>query len=331
MNAESKAVIWSVVTVLLVGALATVLLGIHRRQRVTLQGAVIREDSDPQKRQPIPDVQITATAGLTVGQVKSDASGFFSLKLPKGFRRQPVTFEFHHPDYRPLILHESGGEELYIAHMIPLGHSPDVEPDSDSGGPKIVVSNIRVRYSIKTTAEADVGSAVKTFEVANVGDVPCHGQPPCSLDGRWKAGIDARSLDAGEGNEFRNARASCIAGPCPFTKIELGELTHGGRTLTVSARDWSDTATFLVEAEVVHPMVSNLVRLSYPVVFGQALSFSLPGAAEGPSIEAEINGEDIVFPLGPNLFLSWAECTAAGNKDQSRVYRCVLKPGYRFR
>ena len=112
MNAESKAVIWSVVTVLLVGALATVLLGIHRRQRVTLQGAVIREDSDPQKRQPIPDVQITATAGLTVGQVKSDASGFFSLKLPKGFRRQPVTFEFHHPDYRPLILHESGGEEL---------------------------------------------------------------------------------------------------------------------------------------------------------------------------------------------------------------------------
>ena len=156
MNAESKAVIWSVVTVLLVGALATVLLGIHRRQRVTLQGAVIRQDSDPQKRQPIPDVQITATAGLTVGQVKSDASGFFSLKLPKGFRRQPVTFEFQHPDYQPLILHESGGEELYIAHMIPLAHGADLEPD-ESGGPKIVVSNVRVRYSTKTTAEADVG------------------------------------------------------------------------------------------------------------------------------------------------------------------------------
>ena len=330
MKAEIKAVIWSVLTVLVVGAVAAVLIGIHKRQRVTLSGAVIREDSDPQKRQPIPDVQITATAGLTVGHVKSDASGFFSLKLPKGFRRQPVTFEFQHSDYRELILHESGGEELYIAHMIPLAHGADLAPD-ESGGPKIVVSNVRVRYSTKTTAEADVGSAVKTFQVGNLGNVPCHGQPPCSLDGRWKAGIDARSLDAGDGNEFRNARASCIAGPCPFTKIELGELTHGGRTLTVSARDWSDTATFLVEAEVVHPMVSNLVRQSFPVVFGQALSFSLPGAAEGPSIEAEINGEDIVFPLGPNLFLSWAECTAAGNKDQSRVYRCVLKPGYRFR
>jgi hypothetical protein len=331
MRAGIKAVIWSVVAVLVVGAVAAVLIGIHKRQRVTLSGAVIREDSDPQKRQPIPDVQITATAGVTVGHAKSDASGFFSLKLPKGFRRQPVTFDFQHADYRPLILHESGGEELTIAHMIPLAHGADPDADHAPGAPKIVVSNVRVRYSTKTTAEADVGSAVKTFQVVNVGNVPCRGQPPCSLDGRWKAGIDARSLDAGEGNEFRNARASCIAGPCPFTKIELGDATHGGRSLTVSARNWSDTATFLVEAEVVHPMVSNLVRLSYPVVFGQALSFSLPAAAEGPSIEAEINGEDIVFPLGPNLFLSWAQCTAAGNKDRSKVYRCELKPGYRFR
>ena len=54
---------------------------------------------------------------------------------------------------------------------------------------------------------------------------------------------------------------------------------------------------------MVHPMVSDLVRESYPVIFGQTLNFSLPLLAEGPSIEAEINGDSIVFPLGPDLFL----------------------------
>ena len=101
--------------------------------------------------------------------------------------------------------------------------------------------------------------------------------------------------------------------------------------MNVVARDWSDTATFLVEAEVVHPMTADLVRESYPVIFGQTLSFSLPASAEGPSIEAEINSEAIVFPLGPDLFLSWAQCTLGTSKDQSKVYHCQLKPGYRFK
>ena len=82
---------------------------------------------------------------------------------------------------------------------------------------KLWFRNVRVRYSVKTITEADVGSAVKTFEVANVGDVPCKGHHPCSPDGKWKAALSSASLDAGEGNEFRNARVSCIAGPCPFS------------------------------------------------------------------------------------------------------------------
>jgi len=71
--------------------------------------------------------------------------------------------------------------------------------------------------------------------------------------------------------------------------------------------------------------------MPYPVVFGKALSFSLPPTAEGVSLEAELDGAQMVFPLGPDLYLSWATCavrtgSAAG---KSTVYQCVLKPGYR--
>ena len=78
-------------------------------------------------------------------------------------------------------------------------------------------------------------------------------------------------------------------------------------------------------------MISDVVRTSYPVVFGQTLNFTMPGSAEGVSIQADINGDAIIFPLGPNLYLSWADCNARVNRDQTKVYRCELKPGYRFR
>jgi hypothetical protein len=102
------------------------------------------------------------------------------------------------------------------------------------------------------------------------------------------------------------------------------------RILQISAITWSDTATFLVEADVVHRLISDLVRRSYPVIFGPALSFTLPASAEGPSIEAEVNGNPVVFPLGPDLYLSWATCSAKTDTDQSKLYSCELKPGYRF-
>jgi hypothetical protein len=94
--------------------------------------------------------------------------------------------------------------------------------------------------------------------------------------------------------------------------------------------DWSDTATFLLEAEVYRPVKTDVIRESYPVIFGQVLTFTLPAAAEGVSIQAELDKMMIVFPLGPSLFLSWADCQLQVNKDQTRVYRCELKPGYRF-
>ncbi|HXM59324.1 MAG TPA: carboxypeptidase-like regulatory domain-containing protein [Terriglobales bacterium] len=328
MTVGRKIVIWALVIAALAGALAAVLVAIHKAQPITIKGAVLGQDADPQKQLPIADVQITGTNGSAVSSATSDSSGFFSLTLRRGLRRrQPLTLHFRHPGYQPLDLNEFVSDQIYIARMMPLSH----ETRAQSDRPEVTVSNVRVRYSVKTTTEADVGSAVKTFQVANVGDVPCKGRHPCSPDGKWKAALSSTSLDAGEGNEFRNARVSCIAGPCPFSRVEFEDLSRGGRKVNVSVRNWSDTTTFLVEAEVVHPMVSDLVRVSYPVIFGRTLNFSLAISAEGPSIEAEINADSIVFPLGPDLYLSWADCHVRIDKDQAKAYRCELKPGYRFK
>jgi len=138
------------------------------------------------------------------------------------------------------------------------------------------------------------------------------------------------TLDAGSGNEFRNVRASCIAGPCPFTRIDSSGFEHAGQTIVVSAENWSNTATFLVESEVVHKTILSDVRRSYPVIFGPTLNFNLPPNQEGVSIEADLDHSPMVFPLGPALNLSWAVCTARVDKEKSTTYRCELKPGYNF-
>ena len=298
---------------------------IYRRQPVVLRGAVLQDDRDPNKQSPLADVQITAINRLGNGSTKSNPSGFFRLTLPKGLRRhQQVLLQFRRSGYQPLDLDDFIGDKLYVARMMPVPK----DTNADSGS---TVSNTRIRYSVKSTTEANVGTAVRTFQVVNVANKACSHQPPCSTDGKWKAAIGSLSLDAGEGNEFRNPRISCIAGPCPFTKIELAELSQDRRHFNVSVRNWSDTTTFLLEAEVFHHMTSDKVRESYPVIFGRALNFSLPAEAEGPSIEAEIDKEAIIFPLGPDLFLRWADCHSEVDKDQSKTYRCELKPGYQFR
>lgn len=178
--------------------------------------------------------------------------------------------------------------------MMPLHQETIAESRNDAA-----VSNPRIRYSVKSTAEANIGSAVRAFQVVNKGNTPCDNQPPCAPGGKWKATVNSQSIDAGVGNEFRNARVSCIAGPCAFTRVEVENSAQDRRHFNVSVRNWSDTTTFLFEAEVVHPMTSDLIRETYPVIFGRALNFSLPALAEGPSIEAEVGGEAIVFLSDP--------------------------------
>jgi hypothetical protein len=163
---------------------------------------------------------------------------------------------------------------------------------------------------------AKVGTTVRTFDVVNKGNVPCGRNPPCSPDGKWKATVGSVSLDTGEqGKQFRNARVSCIAGPCPFSTIELDRFSLGGRMITASVRNWSDPVTYLIEAEVIQTMESELIRHTYPVTFGRTMNFTLPAIATGPSIEADVNGSQIVFPLGPELRLSWASCRFESPSD----------------
>jgi hypothetical protein len=326
MSIARKASLW----IALALAVSSAYVGIYfRRQHLkplTIRGAVTVQDADPRKQLPIAGVEVKVNDSITP-VVKSDSSGFFSLQLRQGLRRgRPITLVFRHPDYRPLDLPEYTGDKLYIVHLVPLSKNTANVPSQ----PAKTVGNVRVRYSIKAMRTINIGSAVQTFQVENVGNVPCKGRSPCSPDGRWKAAIGSASLDAGLGNEFQNARVSCIAGPCPFTQIESGELSKPSQMITASARDWSDPATFLVEAEVVHTMQSPINHESYPVIYGSALNFTLPTDAEGLSLEADIAGETIIFPLGPELLLSWANCSSIVNPDHTSVYRCELKPGYRF-
>jgi hypothetical protein len=325
--------------VALIAATTTTVLVVRARRwnttLMTIQGAVIRRDTDINKELPVADAVVTAIRGTMTVITHSDANGYFRIKFPEViWPGQTVVLSFRRQGYLPLdqslhIQFRSMMRRLDVAEMEP--ETVSLHSASEPGHPDSVVSNIRVRYTENFQTDEDVGSAVRTFQVVNRGNIPCRRQAPCSPDGSWKATRTAMTLDAGVGNEFRNVRASCIAGPCPFTHIDTGEAHNPGRTLIVSAVDWSDTATFLLEAEVIHTAIDSNVRHSYPVIFGRTLNFTVPPTQEGVSLEAEVNGAPMVFPMGPDLYLSWATCTTStSDQEKSTAYRCELKPGYRF-
>lgn len=331
-----KILVWTIIGVVASAVAIALAVRMHRwrEESMRIRGAVIRRDSDSRRELPISDVAVTASDGATSATTQSTASGYFNLPFRGGvWPGQTVILSFSHPDYETLNIKLQPGfrlaaKELYVAAMVPRAEKAGAGPN----GSRVVVSNIRVRYTVNSPMEVNIGSAVKTFQVVNMGNVPCNRRSPCSPDGNWKASTDSLSLDAGVDNEFGNVRASCIAGPCPFTKIDSSGFVQGGRNITVSALNWSETATFLLEAEVRHTSEISNVREFYPVVFGQALNFTLPESEEGVSLEAEVDGAPMVFPLGPDLYLSWATCTATTNSGEEKgtVYRCELKPGYRF-
>jgi hypothetical protein len=293
-----------------------------------VSGAVITQNSDTRKQAPIADVEVTSEEGLATQSAKTDFTGHFSLTMRRGVTLgQPIRLMFRHPDYQPVETLEKLNGDLYVIRMVPL-HS---EVEATLNEAEIGVSNVMVSYSTETSRTENAGSAVKTFEIKNFGNVPCYKKEPCSPDGKWKAEIGSATLDAGQGNVFRDARVTCIAGPCPFTRIDEDSFSRGGRTASVKVRNWSDTTTFLFQAEVFRSQTQNIVRRIYPAIFGRSVSFALPATAEGPSIEADINGSLTIFPLGPTPVLSWATCQVRVEKNQVRDYRCELKPDYEFR
>jgi hypothetical protein len=329
-----KAILWTIAAIC--GGLAAFFLGSrilrnYQRRPILLRGAVIKQDDDPLKQSPIMDVDISEADGLATSGTKSNFVGYFTIPLLRGVgRNESVTLRFLHPDYVPLDLTELVTDKLTIVHLVPI-HKDKVVKTVQPDRPAIAVTNVRIRYSTESVTQDNIGTGVKTFQIQNVGNMPCQNTAPCSPDGKWKAATTSESLDAGEGSVFRNARVSCIAGPCPFTRIDYDSFSQGGRNIKVTVRNWSDTTTFLFQAEVFRPQISDLVQMTYPIILGTSLNFTLPPTAEGPSVEAELNGENIIFPLGPIPILSWADCNVSVARNQAKFYRCELNSGYSFR
>jgi hypothetical protein len=334
VNAKTKKV-WLPLAAAAVAILAIVIALRHWHPSLsTIQGAVLRKDADPRKEEPIAGANVTLSRGSMSLNTRSDASGYFKFSL-RGvvWPGQDLTLSFQHPEYETLEVQipvqlRTTPRNLVIAEMAPIA----VENEPEAHGPLTVVSNVRVRYTVNTKSDQNIGSAARTFQVVNRGNIPCHQQQPCSPDGRWKASVGGAELDAGVGSEFRNVRASCIAGPCPFTRIDSSGFANGGRVIKASAIGWSDTTTFLIEAEVFHAGIISSVRETYPVIFGRTLNFTVPPTQEGVSLEAELNRMEMVFPFRPDLELSWAACSVRQSSEaqKAKTYQCELKPGYRF-
>jgi len=328
MRARQKTEVRSAIAILTGLAIAAVITLFPRHFQATpITGAVIAQSADPRKQTPIAGAEITAVSGFAKGEAKSDSQGYFRLTFhPSLAAGQSVSLKVVHPNFLPLEISEPPDDKILVIRMKPAGS----EVPEDLNPRETLISDIRVRYTVKVSATLNVGSISKIFEVTNVGNVPCEHRPPCSPDGKWKASAGGVTVDAGEDNALREVRVSCIAGPCPFTKLEPNQLSPNGRVLRVTAQSWSDTVTFLVEADVTRTSANDTVRQSYPVAFGKTMSFTVPSTAQGASIEAEFDGSGFVFPLGTELNLSWAVCSLKVDAQQGKLYRCELKPGYRF-
>jgi hypothetical protein len=318
------ALIWTLLTGIVVAILLIAVPKIGKVRYIT--GAVLIADTDPRKQLAIPNAEISGEVGGVTARTWSDARGFFRLTWPKGlWWGQELRLTFKHANYQPGAVTDTLTHQIYLARLTPVNGNPT------PAGSTVTLSNLRVRYSVKSITTTDIGSMVKTFDVANTANLSCRGHEVCSPDGRFVATIGSFQLDAGTGQEFRNARVACVAGPCPFTRVETDLFSRGGRVISGEVRVWSDTVTFLVEADVVRTALTDIIRESYPAIFEQSMTFTLPPDGQGPSIQAELEGTTIVYPLGPALILSWATCDLQTTGNRSRLYSCILKPGYRFR
>ena len=130
-----------------------------------IQGAVIRSDTDTRKQSPIAGVAITASHGDVKLSTESDASGYFKIAFPGTvLPGSTVVLDFQQKDFKPLELQDtirfrSSLRQLVIAAMEPAA----VETPADSQHPPSVVSNIKVRYTVNSQNDQNIGSEAKHF------------------------------------------------------------------------------------------------------------------------------------------------------------------------
>src|SRR3954452_10821730 len=183
----------------------------------TVTGAVITDNPDPHLQRPVANATVIVATGTSERKSVSEASGLFRVTLdPPVFAGEVLEIRVEHPGYHPYTASRPARAQIDIVRLSPV-HAPLSPPDTVRA---TRISNLRVRYATRTVSTDTIGSAVRTFDIINRVNVPCASRPPCSPDGKWKASITTFPLDAGEHEQFRNVRVSCIAGPCPFTSIE---------------------------------------------------------------------------------------------------------------
>ena len=168
-----------------------------RPRTISIQGAVIRKDADPRRELPIGNVVVTATDGLMTVRTQSDASGYFNLKFRENvWPGQTVTLSFRSPDYESydVTVHpgiRSTTQKLYVAALIPI--RPDSQPKTAKKAS--VVSNIRIRYTVNSQGDNNIGSAVLPVPGCEPGQRPL--QPPGAMLSRWALEGDHRISDDG--------------------------------------------------------------------------------------------------------------------------------------
>ena len=211
-----------------------------------LQGVVLIDDANPAKRHLIQGVRVASIDGLANGSALTGSDGVFKLQLkPEAKNGIAIQLNLSHQDFQERDILEVFGEGTpYVFYLWPKNYTYLAPPS-----PRRSILN----FFAVVEAAPPVGSRI--FQVQNRGSVRCNGQPPCSPDGKWKAAVTTVSLDANAGRVFMAGRthADCIAGPCPWTKIEMDGFSRGGRTISVSIRNWSDTVTYKLWGEMSGP------------------------------------------------------------------------------
>jgi hypothetical protein len=209
-------VIWIVAFLIAIACAALIVRRLYK-SGTAIEGVTLTQDSDARRQAPISGVEVTAVVGEKVVRGTSDAAGGFRLTLPvrEVWARESAELQFRHSGYQPLNITPRPSDQIYVIRMSAINS----KAAADLSAPQTTLKDVRVRYATKATTPINVGSVAKTLEVVNTGGVPCDPNAPCSPDGKWKAATGGLTLDAGDGHEFQNIRTSCIAGPCPFTRI----------------------------------------------------------------------------------------------------------------
>ena len=202
-------------------------------EKIILEGVVMRDEANPEKRFPISNVIVSATDGLG-GSAATTADGMFRLELkPEAKGGAQIALNFKHPDYQERDVIQAIGQGVpYIFYMWPSQYA------ATTPGARVIPAFYAPVVS-------------RTFQIPNRGSVRCNNQQPCSPDGKWKAALASATIDAGPGHVFISGRADCVAGPCPWSAVETkGFPQIGQRTINVSVRAWSDTVTYRLSGEI---------------------------------------------------------------------------------